>query len=176
MNKSRTDAVADLRIDGYVYLTDTLCLSYKDGKFSITEESRDDEYDSFMARAGGYSSDTVTSLTAKEILTHIRQYFDKYPIVWVNAYAVSRHYVHPAEGGIWEDFGEPLASVPVRDYGLNIFKSTEIEKTKANLTEMLADDYSGNRHRSSVIGGENFEIYIESHRAEPFPNAPFEYS
>ena len=34
-------------------------------------------------------------------------------VLYVNAYAVTRHYGGPEEGGWWYNAGEPLASIPV---------------------------------------------------------------
>lgn len=84
--------------------------------------------------------------------------------VWVNAYAVSRHYGGPEEGGWYYDAGSPLASIPFAgddDAG--------IEKARELLRAMFAADYEHERDRSSVLGGDNLEIYTEEHVAEPFP-------
>jgi hypothetical protein len=37
------------------------------------------------------------------------------------------------------------------------------------LKETLGPLYEGNRHRGSVLGGENLEVYTEDHIAEHFP-------
>ena len=38
----------------------------------------------------------------------------KVDLLYLNVYAVTRHYGGPQEGGWWFDMGEPLASVPIK--------------------------------------------------------------
>lgn len=81
-------------------------------------------------------------------------------IRYVNAYRVCRNYGGPEEGGWWYDSGEPLASIPCKD-------DWQIKDAKEKLTEMMGwkDKYS----RYSVLGGDDFEIYVEDHPAVAFP-------
>jgi len=115
--------------------------------------------------------DYVNEITAKQVLNYIRIYFERYPVVYVNAYAVSRYHAHHAEGGIWLDRGEPLASVPMRK-GKN-----DIEGMKKHLQDILGPDYEGNRNRYSMGAGnqQNLEIMIEDHMAESYPSESFIY-
>lgn len=84
-------------------------------------------------------------------------------IVYVNAYAVSRNWGGPEEGGWWYDSGEPLASIPVREED-----DTVIELEKKRLMETIGWNRKG-LGRYSVNGGEDFEIYVEEHPAKPWP-------
>lgn len=81
---------------------------------------------------------------------------------WVNAYAVSRNYGGPEEGGWWYDSGEPLASVPIDC-------DDDPEPVKARLKELIGWDKHPSQGRYSVIGGADFEIYVEDKMAQPFP-------
>lgn len=81
-------------------------------------------------------------------------------IRFVNAYAVSRQYGGPEEGGWWYDAGEPLASVPA-------ITDEEVEAAKKMLTERLGWESKHNRY--SVLGGDDFEVCVQSHVAKHFP-------
>lgn len=109
--------------------------------------------------------------TAKDVLRVIKQYFDREPLVYVNAYAVHRIKVSSAEGGIWEDQGEPIASVPV------IKKKDNVDRVMEILEESLGPEYEQpfGRDRFSVLGGPDLLITIEKSPAEPWPNQPYIY-
>jgi hypothetical protein len=93
---------------------------------------------------------------------------------FVNAYAVCRCYGGPEEGGWWYDAGTPLASIPA-------VTDEDIAAAKTRLWTLLGADYgrlptgepdldSDHRDRSSVIGDDDLEIYIEDECAAPFPD------
>lgn len=109
--------------------------------------------------------------TPKKLMSVIKQYFDKHPLVYVNAYEVHRVYCSPAEGGIWRDEGEPVASVPV------LKKNNNVENVIKILEEALGDQYvqPHGRTRFSVIGGPDLVIYVEDHPAKRWPDGPFVY-
>lgn len=96
--------------------------------------------------------------TPKKLIGVIKQYFETHPLVYVNAYSVSRCYGGPEEGGWWYDDYEPLASVPV------LKKNDNVELAKKMLTEALA--WENPRGRGSVIGGSDFVILVQDHMAE----------
>ena len=83
-------------------------------------------------------------------------------ITYVNAYAVTRHYGGPEEGGWWFNAGEPLASVPLTDPAKD-----EVEAERARLEGIFADLAHGDIN--SVNGGVKIEVYTEDHAATPFP-------
>lgn len=87
---------------------------------------------------------------------------------YVNAYSVARCYGGPEEGGWWYDAGEPLASVPVES-------DEDEERERERLRALFAPDFEGERHRSSVLGGDNLEIYVEDEVAAPFPSTQPHY-
>jgi len=163
---SRLDAAKDLRRFNEINIGEHMFLRFdnESKKFEIEEINPNNPDDP-------ENVPTIQDMPGawKKVLNIIRRHYDRFPLVYVNAYAVSRHCVHPAEGGIWEDFGEPLASVPV-------YKGKDdIEAVKKKLRDMFGPEYELNRHRSSVLGGQNFEIYIEDHMAEHFPKEPYVY-
>lgn len=65
-------------------------------------------------------------IDAKTLLSLLRQYFQRFPRVYLNAYAVSRCYGGPEEGGWWYDDREPLASLPVLKKGDNLERATKM--------------------------------------------------
>lgn len=82
---------------------------------------------------------------------------------YVNAYSVGRYYGGPEEGGWYYDAGTPIASVPVGDDA----SDEQIAAVKAELTS--AHGWESRNSRSSVLGGDDFKIYVEEHPAEDFP-------
>jgi hypothetical protein len=84
------------------------------------------------------------------------------PIIYVNAYEVSRHFGGPEEGGWYYDVGEPMASIPC-------MTEDEVERASIQIYENLGPTYQGRRTRFSVIGEENLKVVFESHPAEPWP-------
>jgi len=122
-------------------------------------------------------------------------------IVYVNAYAVTRHYGGPEEGGWWYNRGEPLASVPIpaeitdrhdRDGGENDYTyctgcySDEGERTICSNREVVPDENAKEAMIAylkgafadvvegniySVLGGTALEIRIEDEQAYAWPEA-----
>ena len=86
--------------------------------------------------------------------------------LYVNAYAVSRCYGGPEEGGWWYDSGRPLASVPVT-YG------APTEFISHYLETLLG--WKNRDDRYSVLGGEDFVVYVERKIATEFPESTPHY-
>jgi hypothetical protein len=87
----------------------------------------------------------------------------------VNAYAVDRVYGGPEEGGWWYDTGTFLGGRAVLQGDDEEAYETTIEAAKKYLHERFAHEYEGNRSRYSVIGEENFEVYVEDEPGADFP-------
>ena len=91
-------------------------------------------------------------------------------LIYVNAYAVSRRYGGPEEGGWWYDAGRPVASVPWPEY----MDSTLIESSKVWLRKVLSEELEEHSletvDRFSVCGdGEDLVICVEDDIATPYP-------
>lgn len=158
-SSSRTEAVRNLYVRGYLELYDrgddhwmSLHYDHKTKELHLSQSELEDE-----------------KIDWRKALRLIKQYYDRFPLVYVNAYAVSRHCVHPAEGGIYLDFGEPLASVPV------LHKGNAVEKEIDRLKELLGHQFERGWNRYSVLGGEDLQVMVESHQAKPFPDKPYVY-
>jgi hypothetical protein len=83
-------------------------------------------------------------------------------IHYVNAYAVSRNYGGPEEGGWWYDSGRPLASIPIGP-------DEDSELHFQRLKTLLGWEKNPSQGRYSVNGGEDFEMWVEDHFAAPYP-------
>lgn len=160
MSDSRLECAKQLRRGSGVDLGDSEIIYFEQNKFEIHYLNIDNMIE-IQNEPGSY----------KRILGLIRRYYERYPLLYVNAYAVSRFYAHPAEGGIWLDSGEALASIPVRKGKDNI------DVMKKHLRDIFEDEYAGNRSRYSAAAGssQNLEIYLEDHPAEHFPSEPYVY-
>ena len=117
-------------------------------------------------------------------------------VAFVNAYAVTRHYGGPEEGGWWYNAGHPLASMPVpatftpnhepdedghcvgchSDEGerLEHCRNTEweadadaVEAARAYLHGAFADVKEGDIY--SVLGGTDVQTSVEPHFAQYWP-------
>jgi hypothetical protein len=92
---------------------------------------------------------------------------------YVNAYAVTRHYGGPEEGGWYYDSGDPVASIPIGYDHLNT--PEELEKSEQQAKELLRevfglkDDPKNGRRRYSVNGGEDIVICVEDEFAKHYP-------
>jgi len=84
-------------------------------------------------------------------------------MLYVNAYSVQRCYGGPEEGGWWFDAGEPIEGIVLPEGSTQ----EQIEAAKQQLYEKhgWASKYS----RSSVLGDEDFEVYVESQLGTAFP-------
>lgn len=83
-------------------------------------------------------------------------------LTYVNAYAVTRHFGGPEEGGWWYNAGEPLASVPLANPTVD-----QIEAERARLKSVLADHAEGDIY--SVLGGVAVEVYPQDGPAVNWP-------
>ncbi len=161
MNKtlSRLEAVKLLRECfkcgyGVLELNDEEYLTInKDGKIFLTIDSEDYDWAS-------------KEITWKQCLKEISFRYERYPLVYVNAYEVRQSYGGAEEGGWWYDYGVPLASVPVRKRG------NSTDAVVNNLTDMFAKDYEDRRSRTSAAGdGADLQIVISSSLAVEYPEA-----
>lgn len=84
-------------------------------------------------------------------------------MIYINAYTVQRCYGGPEEGGWWFDTGEPIESLELPDDATD----NQIDAAKADLRGRHG--WESPHSRYSVLGGLDFEIYVESHPAEIFP-------
>lgn len=76
---------------------------------------------------------------------------------WVNAYAVTRHYGGPQEGGWWWNRLECIASAPYRG-------KAESEMLRHLMVSNLGGQAEGDIY--SVLGGVSIDVYVEDARAE----------
>ncbi len=79
---------------------------------------------------------------------------------YVNVYYISQGYGGSEEGGWWFTCGEPIASVPVKDWD-----------ESENVREVFREKYPRTGKSSSVLGGEDYDVMIERHFARPFPES-----
>jgi hypothetical protein len=89
---------------------------------------------------------------------------------YINAYAISRNYGGPEEGGWWYDSGRVLASVPWPDDT----SEAQLNSSKTWLRSLLQPEVAPHRletvDRFSVCGdGEDLSIRIEDGPAEAYP-------
>lgn len=104
---------------------------------------------------------------------------DGRPIVFINAYAVDQCYGGREEGGWYYDAGTALGSIAIIPAPGSIDPESgeitdpetneAIERAREVLRARFGPDYADNRHRSSVIGGSNLEIYRERHPPRDYP-------
>lgn len=116
-------------------------------------------------------------------------------MLYINAYAVTRHYGGPEEGGWWWNGGMPLASVPLTCHAIPCptpddctcafgndgiyyadahdddrhyaYDVTEYERLIASLKTTLAHETYGDIY--SVNGGQEVSFRLEDRLAEPWP-------
>jgi hypothetical protein len=114
--------------------------------------------------------------------------------LYVNIYAAEQRYGGPEEGGWWFDTGAPVGSIPVQftdnefevqrewfsldhgddpalwDHDLWGKHLEEALHRKAQATrEEWAEHYPFTRKRYSVNGGGDYNVVIEDHFAQPYP-------
>jgi hypothetical protein len=82
---------------------------------------------------------------------------------YVNVYEVSRAYGGSEEGGWWYDTGWPILSLPIPD----CLPDPRTAALEMCLTLRL--DYPETGRRGSVLGGEDYGVYIETEPAAPYP-------
>lgn len=97
-------------------------------------------------------------------------------LLYVNAYAVSRHFGGREEGGWWYNAGEPLASIPIRamlklnvDGDVAIFPVSwnSIKQEVRRLERTFMHVREGDIY--SVLGGTELEVQVETHQAAYWP-------
>jgi hypothetical protein len=77
---------------------------------------------------------------------------------YVNVYDVTRCFGGPEEGGWWYDAGDCILSLECA--------STEEARFVAR---RLAAEYPTTGNRYSVLGGDDYDVLVESHKGESFP-------
>lgn len=87
-----------------------------------------------------------------------RKWYIKHGTYWVNVFEVMRKYGGPEEGGWWYDTGQPVASIPVK--GLN---------RAEHLAKAWRKRCPKTHKRYSVLGGEDFDVRVETRFAAPYP-------
>jgi hypothetical protein len=92
---SRLEAITTLRYNGWLSLNEMFALRLtnpednggeKKGKILLRTSYHDDQWEE-------------CEITALRAMSFIKRYFERFPMVYVNAYAVSRRYGGPEEGG-----------------------------------------------------------------------------
>lgn len=83
---------------------------------------------------------------------------DGSPATFVNVYEIDRRCGGPEEGGWWYDTGEPVKSIICTTH-------EEAEEVR----EMLRTEYVRSGKRYSVLGGEDYDVFIEPHPAKAWP-------
>jgi hypothetical protein len=90
---------------------------------------------------------------------------------YINAYSVTRHYGGPEEGGWWYDAGMPIASTEMPDDATD----EQIADEKARLAAQLGWKSKRDRHSAVPDPGEDFEIYVQDHPADEYPQGRPQY-
>lgn len=78
------------------------------------------------------------------------------PFVFVSAYAVTRHYGGPEEGGWWYDWYELIQTVPTAPDGADVVRG-ELERVHSSVN--VGD-------RFSVLGGATLSVMVEDSPGE----------
>lgn len=110
--------------------------------------------------------------------------------LYVNIYAVGRAMGGPEEGGWFYDYGMPIGAIPVgfteaehEAVGVYAKSKTGEEFTDAwvavvraklrekaeRIAEKYREQYPVTWKRSSVLGGEDYEVFIQDHFARAYP-------
>lgn len=112
--------------------------------------------------------------------------------LYVNIYEVGRAFGGREEGGWWFDTGSPISSILVEfteaehqavtayakatlgedaeftDEWVEVFRAKLREKAE-RIAEPLRSQYAATGKRSSVLGGEDYEVVIQDHFARAYP-------
>lgn len=107
---------------------------------------------------------------------------------FVNVYEVGRSYGGPEEGGWWFDTGCPVESYVVGvaathlrldrvDDGFTYPPALDFDAVREAaeraaaevLRDALREEYPRTNRRSSVLGGEDWEVAIEDHPGKAYP-------
>jgi len=78
--------------------------------------------------------------------------------LYVNVYDITRVYGGPEEGGWWYDMGELIESHEASS-------DEEAREVQARLLE----DFPNTGKRYSVLGGDDYDVKIQDHPGEDFP-------
>ena len=85
--------------------------------------------------------------------------------MYVSAYAVTRHYGGPAEGGDWYNAGELIDSLETT--------LVEAEGVRSQLEEKHKEVAHGNIY--SVLGGVELQVSISDEPGADWPQGPYRY-
>jgi hypothetical protein len=77
---------------------------------------------------------------------------------WVNVYSVNRLYGGPEEGGWWYDTGEIVLS-----------KQFDDDDSAQDYAESLEKQFPNTGKRYSVLGGEDYNIWVEDSPGQDYP-------
>jgi hypothetical protein len=99
-------------------------------------------------------------------------------IVYVNGYAVTRHFGGPEEGGWYYDIGNPIGSSPcLLKCEPTVPIQFELQDERTRIEEILKQHPEiDERSRFSVLGGTDLQVCIEYHMAEVWPTERPRYS
>lgn len=86
---------------------------------------------------------------------------------YVNVYEVSRAFGGPEEGGWWYDTGNLLLFGESGEHGATF--AVPNRETAEWLRDALREAYPRTGKRSSVLGGEDYEVAIEDHPGRDYP-------
>lgn len=100
-------------------------------------------------------------MSHRDGLTPVWEEFE-FKQIYVNVYAVTRHWGGPEEGGWWWNYHNPIASFLILDP-----KTQDPYKVQEGFYRKYSILKEGNI--SSVLGGTDVAVYIEDHFAEPWP-------
>ena len=82
-------------------------------------------------------------------------------MTYVNAYAVTREYGGPEEGGWWNDSGKVLLSIPCDSMGQ---AETEAKRAEKEMSHLNEGDIC------SARGGKEIRVLIEEDKGKDFPS------
>lgn len=95
---------------------------------------------------------------------HIEHHGPSVHIVYVNVYDITRCFGGPEEGGWWYDAGECIQIHRVA--GRN---EAECSNMAHALRDRLRADFPKTDKRYSVLGGDDYDIFIEDEPGRDFP-------
>lgn len=86
-------------------------------------------------------------------------------VKYVNVYSIDRAYGGPEEGGWWYDTGDVVHTVRCEGSDEDI-----VWKRAEQIRRELADEYPYTGRRSSVLGGDDYDIRIEDEPGQDWSN------
>jgi len=106
-------------------------------------------------------------------------------LIYVNIYRVGRSYGGPEEGGWYFDTGTPIGAVPItvteeertaiwntaerHDKDFDYYLSDYLKKKAEAEAQRHRVFFPRTNKRSSVLGGEDYDVLIEDSFPQPFP-------